>query len=124
MNDGAKNEAQTKLLRGQLELIVLRLLRKRPMHGYKIITTVRKEFNAYFGPSTIYPMLNEFEKKGYVEGTWDLEAERPRKIYELTSEGRKLSKALMNCSECIRLKLIEYGKNDLELAELIAPLQQ
>jgi len=44
----------------------------------------------YFGPSTIYPLLNTLEKKGYVKSEWDMSNERPRKVYTLTTEGRGL----------------------------------
>jgi hypothetical protein len=35
----------------------------QPMHGYQIITKIRKTFGVYFGPSTIYPLLGALEKK-------------------------------------------------------------
>jgi len=83
-------EFHTKLMKGLLDLIVLQLLRSQPMHGYQIITHIRKDFGVYFGPSTIYPMLNSLEKKGYVKSQWDLENDRPRKVYTLTVEGQNL----------------------------------
>ena len=80
-------QVQTKLMRGLLDLIILQLLKVEPMHGYSIITSIRKNFGVYFGPSTIYPMLGVLEEKGYVKSQWDLESERPRKVYYLTLEG-------------------------------------
>jgi PadR family transcriptional regulator PadR len=81
---------QTKLMKGLLDLIVLQLLKTRPMHGYQIITEIRRSFNAYFGPSTIYPLLHALQKKGYVKSEWNMSNERPRKVYGLTTEGQKL----------------------------------
>ena len=89
MNNPQK-EAQTKLTKGLLDLIVLQLLRNKPMHGYQIITSIRKNFGVYFGPSTIYPMLGTLEKKRQVKSEWDMTHERPRKVYTLTSEGQDL----------------------------------
>lgn len=83
-------KVQTKLMKGLLDLIVLQFLKTRPMHGYQIITRIRKEFGVYFGPSTIYPLLNGLEKKGYVMSEWDMSNERPRKVYRLTTEGQRL----------------------------------
>jgi len=83
-------EFQTKLMKGLLDLIVLQLLKSQPMHGYQIITHIRKDFGVYFGPSTIYPMLNSLERKGYVKSHWNLEKDRPKKVYTLTAEGRNL----------------------------------
>ncbi len=81
---------QVKLMKGLLDLIVLQLLRSKPMHGYQIITSIRRTFGVYFGPSTIYPLLNDLEKSGYVTSEWDMSRERPRKVYRLTHEGRSL----------------------------------
>lgn len=81
---------QVKLMKGLLDLIVLQLLKSKPMHGYQIIMNIRRTFGVYFGPSTIYPLLNDLEKSGYVTSEWDMTHERPRKVYKLTHEGRSL----------------------------------
>jgi PadR family transcriptional regulator PadR len=81
-------EVQAKLMRGLLDLVVLQLLRSHPMHGYQLITSIRKSFGVYFGPSTIYPLLNALEEKGYVKSGWDMNNERPRKVFELTNDGQ------------------------------------
>src|SRR3989337_1977563 len=86
----AQKEVQTKLMKGLLDLIVLQFLNSQPMHGYQVITKIRKSFGVYFGPSTIYPLLGTLEKKGYVSSVWNMESERPRKIYELTNDGQSL----------------------------------
>lgn len=83
-------EVQVKLMKGLLDLIVLQFLNTHPMHGYQVITKIRKNFGVYFGPSTIYPLLNNLEKKGYVKSEWDMRNERPRKVYQLTTEGNNL----------------------------------
>jgi len=83
-------EVQVKLMKGLLDLIVLQFLSAQPMHGYQIITKIRKTFGVYFGPSTIYPLLSTLEKKGYVKSEWNMSNERPRKVYKLTSEGQSL----------------------------------
>ena len=78
----------TKMLKGMLDLIILKLLEGQPMHGYAFISTIRRQFGVYFGPSTIYPLLNALEKKGYVESEWKFYSDRPQKVYKITSEGR------------------------------------
>jgi len=84
-----------KLMRGLLDLVVLQFLRAQPMHGYHIITSLRKQFGVYFGPSTIYPLLSVLEENGYIKSHWDLENDRPRKVYGITSQGAEL----LNCTE-------------------------
>ncbi|MFW6111023.1 MAG: PadR family transcriptional regulator [Thermoproteota archaeon] len=81
---------QVDLMKGLLDLIVLQFLNEEPMHGYKMIKKIRRELGVYFGPSTIYPLLNKLEEKGYLESEWDMESERPRKVYNLTLEGENL----------------------------------
>ena len=88
-------EVQTKLMRGLLDLVVMQFLRTQPMHGYQIITTLRRQFGVYFGPSTIYPLLAMMEKDGYIKSCWDLEKDRPRKVYNITNEGEEL----LSCTE-------------------------
>jgi PadR family transcriptional regulator PadR len=85
-----QKEVQAKLAKGLLDLIVLQFLNNQPMHGYQIITKIRKTFGVYFGPSTIYPLLASLEKKGYVSSEWNMNTERPRKIYNLTNEGQTI----------------------------------
>jgi len=85
-----QKEAQTKLMKGLLDLVVLQLLNQQPMHGYQIITRIRRSFGVYFGPSTIYPLLATLERKGRVISAWNMDTERPRKVYRLTHEGQNL----------------------------------
>jgi len=84
-----------KLMRGLLDLVVLQFLRAQPMHGYQIITSLRKQFGVYFGPSTIYPLLSVLEENGYIKSHWDLENDRPRKVYGITNQGAEL----LSCTE-------------------------
>jgi PadR family transcriptional regulator PadR len=83
-----QKEIQTKLTKGLLDMIILQFLDQQPMHGYQIITKIRRSFGVYFGPSTVYPLLNTLEKKGYVKSEWNMDGERPRKVYQLTNEGQ------------------------------------
>lgn len=85
-----KKEVQAKLAKGLLDLIILQFLNAQPMHGYEVITKIRKSFGVYFGPSTVYPLLSSLEKKGYISSQWDMANERPRKVYSLTTDGKSM----------------------------------
>ncbi len=85
-----QKEVQVKLAKGLLDLIILQFLNSHPMHGYEVITKIRKTFGVYFGPSTVYPLLSTLEKKGYIESQWDMSNERPRKVYSLTTDGKTM----------------------------------
>ena len=84
-----------KLVRGLLDVVVMEFLKTHPMHGYQVITNLRKQYGVYFGPSTIYPLLSAMEEKGYIKSRWDLENDRPRKVYEITPQGADM----LNCTE-------------------------
>jgi DNA-binding PadR family transcriptional regulator len=88
MNTNYQKETQTKLTKGLLDMIILQYLNQESMHGYQLIIKIRKSFGIYFGPSTIYPLLGLLEKKGYLKSEWNMNTERPRKIYQLTNEGK------------------------------------
>ena len=80
-------------------MIILEYLGKESMHGYQLITKIRKNFGIYFGPSTMYPLLGILEKKGYVQSAWNMSTARPRKVYMLTNEGKnilRLSESSLN----------------------------
>ena len=83
-----QKEVQVKLAKGLLDVIILQFLNNQPMHGYQIISQIRKSYGAYFGPSTVYPLLGAMEKKGYVASEWNMENDRPRKVYRLTNHGQ------------------------------------
>jgi PadR family transcriptional regulator PadR len=104
-----QKEVQTKLAKGLLDLIVLEFLDSKPMHGYQIITKIRKNFGVYFGPSTVYPLLASLEEKGHVESHWNMESERPRKVYELTSQGKNMLDFTENSLNLMCKKMAKAG---------------
>ncbi|MEM3626994.1 MAG: PadR family transcriptional regulator [Candidatus Bathyarchaeia archaeon] len=110
-------EVQIKLMKGLLDLIVLQFLRAQPMHGYQIITKIRKTFGVYFGPSTIYPLLNALERRGYVESGWDMKSERPRKVYKLTAEGHSLLNFTEDSLNLICRKIGTQGTSNICLTK-------
>ena len=58
-----QKQIQTKLTKGLLDMIILQYLEKESMHGYQVISKIRKGFGVYFGTITIYPLLVTLEKK-------------------------------------------------------------
>lgn len=108
-------KVEKELTKGLLDLVVLGFLKSEPMHGYKIIKSIRQNFGIYFGPSTIYPYLNNLEKNGYIKSQWDVNSDRPRKVYHITSEGNSL---LTGCEQsfkfiCTKLNIIGMSRISL-----------
>jgi DNA-binding PadR family transcriptional regulator len=113
-----QKEIQTKLTKGLLDMIILQFLDQEPMHGYQLIVKIRKSFGVYFGPSTVYPLLGSLEKKGYVKSTWNMNTERPRKVYELTKEGQ----TVLNFTEGSLNLICKTIANDSKVRIEAAPL--
>ncbi|MDR2700643.1 MAG: PadR family transcriptional regulator [Nitrososphaerota archaeon] len=103
------NEVHAKLTKGLLDYIILKFLNARPMHGYELISNVRKVFGVYFGPSTVYPLLATIEQKGYISSCWNMENDRPRKIYNLTPKGYSLLALAENKFNTICQKILSIA---------------
>jgi PadR family transcriptional regulator, regulatory protein PadR len=118
MINNNQKQIQTKLTKGLLDMIILQYLEKESMHGYQVITQIRKGFGVYFGPSTIYPLLGSLEKKGYVKSIWNMDAQRPRKIYELTNDGRNLLNYSENTLNLICKNMVMDNKIQMHVTPL------
>jgi PadR family transcriptional regulator PadR len=82
------------MLKGSINLLILRLLSQRDMYGYEIIQEAsRRSENAFkFKEGTLYPALHQLQRQGYLRSKWQTaESGRKRKYYSLTASGRKLS---------------------------------
>jgi PadR family transcriptional regulator PadR len=83
---------ERELLKGVLPLAVLRLLRRRAMYGYELVTEVTKQSDGVLnlGQSTLYPLLYNLEAQGLIEAEWnETDSARKRKYYRLTDKGLK-----------------------------------
>ena len=81
------------LTKGSSALLVLSVLEKGDMYGYRIIKEIemRSEFVFSLKEGTLYPILHAFEKEGYVDSYWEgSEGERRRKYYRITKKGIKV----------------------------------
>lgn len=81
----------TDLLRGTLDLLVLKALSLEPLHGVGIsrrITQITKgAYQVSFG--SLFPALHRMEEKGWVQAEWrSSDNNRRAKYYRLTSAGR------------------------------------
>jgi transcriptional regulator len=79
------------VVRGTLELLILKALSLEPMHGWAIAQRLEQLSRDVLrvGQGSLYPALQRLEEKGWVESGWRATAENRRaKYYELTAEGR------------------------------------
>ena len=122
MNNNYQKEVQTKLTKGLLDTIILQYLDQESMHGYQVITKIRKGFGVYFGPSTIYPLLGQLEKKGYVKSAWNMDSERPRKVYSLTTEGKNILNFSESSLNLICKNMVMDSKIQIPRTQLVPAL--
>ncbi len=120
MNKNSQKEVQTKLAKGLLDMIILRYLDQKSMHGYQLITNIRKDFGVYFGPSTIYPLLGLLEKKGYIKNEWNMNTQRPRKVYSLTNDGKSLLSFTESSLSLIRKNLENNNTTQIQTTPMLS----
>jgi transcriptional regulator len=80
------------LLQGTLDMLVLRVLRAGPMHGWGIADRIQtvSENVLNIGEGSLYPALYRLEDKDWVESEWgQSENNRRAKYYRLTKAGLK-----------------------------------
>jgi len=80
------------LLQGTLDLLILRTLELRPLHGVGIADRIEQVTKGVFvvGPGSLFPALHRLAEQGWIEGEWgELESGRRAKCYSLTRAGRR-----------------------------------
>jgi transcriptional regulator len=84
------------LVRGTLDMLVLKSLERGALHGYAIARCIQETSNDYLcvEEGSLYPALHRMERRGWIEAEWGLsEANRKAKYYRLSASGRKQLKA-------------------------------
>ena len=91
--------------RGWLQLLFLRLIHEKPMHGYQLMEDLNGR--GYVKPGTleagtVYTMLRRMERGGLLTSEWEDKGSGPdRRIYKVTPEGEEL---LMRGTEAMLLR--------------------
>lgn len=85
-------ETRTELLRGTLDLLILRTLTLNRDHGVGIARRIQQITKGTFDvkPGSLFPALHRLEEKGWLASEWgESENLRRAKYYKLTKAGRK-----------------------------------
>jgi len=80
------------LVRGTLDLLILKTLSWGPMHGLAVIRSIEQTTRdqLQIEEGALYPALHRMEGKGWLDATWGFTARnRKAKFYRLTAQGRK-----------------------------------
>jgi transcriptional regulator len=84
--------AELDLVRGTLDLMVLKALSWGPMHGLAALRWIERVTGdrLQIEEGALYPALHRMEQRGWLSAEWGYtEANRKAKFYRLTSPGRK-----------------------------------
>ena len=83
---------KTDLLRGTLDMLILKTLTLEPMHGLGISRRIEQITDGVFQvqAGTLFPALHRLEQEGWIQGTWgESENGRRAKYYQLMAAGRR-----------------------------------
>lgn len=84
-------EPSLELLKGTLDVLILKTLNGGAMHGYGISRWIREATQDAFRveEGALYPALRRLEKRGLVEASWGVtDTGREARFYDLTPAGR------------------------------------
>ena len=85
-------ERSAELLKGTLDLLIMRTLSLRALHGSAIADRIAQITNGTFQvkAGSLFPALHRLEQGGWIEGDWVESAEGRRvRSYRLTRSGRR-----------------------------------
>lgn len=86
------SSVKVELLKGTLDLLILRALILQPDHGLGIARRIQQITRGTFDvkPGSLFPALHRLEERGWITAEWgQSETNRRAKFYRLTRAGRK-----------------------------------
>ena len=87
-----KPDDKLAILRGTLDILVLKSLSARPLHGFEISLWLDEQSSGalHLEDSALYQCLHRLEDRGLIVGEWGVsENNRRAKYYRLTAGGRR-----------------------------------
>ena len=82
----------TPLLRGTLDVLILKALALQPLHGLGVSRRVEQISRGAYTvrPGSLFPALHRLEQSGWLAASWgESENGRRAKFYRLTAAGRR-----------------------------------
>ena len=87
-----KSSGEADLLQGTLDMLILKVVALRPIHGYAILQRIHQisKEALQIRQGSLYPALYRLERKGWLGAEWRVQdGGREAKFYSLTKAGRQ-----------------------------------
>ena len=87
-----KSRSEADLLQGTLDMLILKVVALRPIHGYAIVQRIQQisKDALQVRQGSLYPALYRLENKGWLEAEWRVhDGGRQAKYYKLTKAGKR-----------------------------------
>jgi PadR family transcriptional regulator, regulatory protein PadR len=87
-----KNTEQRDLFPGALEMMILRMLKRQPMHGYALVQQIKRTSQDVLEieEGSLYPALQRLLKEEFVKAEWGVSATNRRvRTYKITAAGTR-----------------------------------
>lgn len=91
-SDSDMKDASLDVIRGTLDVLILKTLSWAPLHGYAVSQWIRQQTDDVLlvEEGALYPALYRMEAKGWIESEWGVsQNNRKAKYYRLTPAGRR-----------------------------------
>jgi len=85
-------EDRSEVLKGTLDMLILKIVALGPIHGYAISQRIQQISKEFFQvqQGSLYPALHRLENRGWLDAEWrEASSGREAKFYKLTKKGRK-----------------------------------
>ncbi len=114
--------AGRRLASGELQLVLLALLCRRPCHGYELIKALEERSGGFYSPSPgmVYPALTWLEEMGYAS----VAAEGARKLYTITESGRTYLAEHQQTADTMLRQLEYIGRRMGRVREIFGGLDE
>ena len=99
-------------LPGSLDMLILRTLSLRDLHGYGIVQSIQQSSGneLLVEEGSLYPALQRLELNGWIDGDWGITSNNRRaRIYKITTSGRKQ----------LAVETLQYAKLTLAIARVM-----
>jgi PadR family transcriptional regulator PadR len=104
------------LLQGTVDVLILKTLSWKPLHGYGISEFIRQQTNGDLAveDAALYQALHRLERKGLVDSEWGIsDSNRRARFYSITPHGRKQ----------LRSEVVELRRYMAALFRVLEPAQ-